>query len=68
MADEGPRLSPNLVLFIAVGFTALSLLVAIGIAVTGATNDASKNLLDTCSSTWRMGFGAIIGLTGRRLG
>ena len=69
MADERRGVSPTLVVAIAVGLTAFSLLVVIGVAVTGATNDASKNLLETCSSTWRMGFGAIIGLTGsKRIG
>jgi hypothetical protein len=66
MANERRGLSPTLVVVIAVGLTAFSLLVVIGLAVTGATNDASKNLLESCSSTWRMGFGAIIGLTGSK--
>jgi hypothetical protein len=65
MADEG-GLAPSamLVLLIVVSLTVLSLLVMAGVAVAGVTNDASKTLVDTCATAFKMGFGAVIGLTG----
>jgi hypothetical protein len=65
MADGGsPALSATLVLLIVVGLTVFVLLVMTGVAVTGVTNDASKSVVDTCATAFKMGFGAIIGLSG----
>jgi hypothetical protein len=45
-------------------FTFVSLAVDIGVVVAGSHSEASKNLLESCSTTYKMGFGAIIGLIG----
>jgi hypothetical protein len=52
-------------IFIAVlALTLISLLVMCVVAVSGSDTDASKNVLDATSTTFKMGFGAIIGLIG----
>jgi hypothetical protein len=65
MAEKGrPALSAAQHLLIVVGLTVLVLLVMTGVAVAGIDNDASKSLVDTCATAFKMGFGAIIGLNG----
>jgi uncharacterized membrane protein (Fun14 family) len=65
MPEKGrPALSATHLLLIVVGLTVLVLLVMTGIAVAGINNDASKSLVDTCETAFKMGFGAIIGLNG----
>jgi hypothetical protein len=54
----------KLVLIIVTSLTVVLLFVMIGLAITGATNDASKNLFDTCSTGFKIGLGAIVGLLG----
>jgi hypothetical protein len=47
--------------------TALTILAFLGmgiLALTGATNAASKDLFRVCSDTFKIGFGAIVGLLG----
>ena len=58
----------NLVLVIAVALTTTSLVVCIALAVCGVQSEFSSSLFETCSTTWKMGFGAVIGvLSGRQL-
>lgn len=54
----------KLVLFIALGLTLLSLLTSILLAIIATPSEDTKRLIETCSTTYKMGFGAIIGLIG----
>ena len=52
-------------IFIAVlVLTVLSLLVMCVVAVSGSDTDSAKDLMNTTSTTFQLGFGAIIGLVG----
>jgi hypothetical protein len=45
--------------------TLLSLVVYVAVVImVDNPNDQAKGLIDTCSTTWKMGFGAIVGLIG----
>jgi hypothetical protein len=57
----------KLALLSVIGLTLLSLVVMVVMAITNAENDASKDLLTTCSTTFKMGFGAVVGLLGGKL-
>jgi uncharacterized membrane protein YczE len=48
------------------GLTVLSLGVSVylAIAYSPAPSEEIKRLIETCSTTWKMGFGAIVGLIG----
>jgi hypothetical protein len=50
-------------LIVSIGTFSL-LLVMIVLAATDASNDASKNLFETSSTMFKVGFGAIVGLLG----
>ena len=57
----------KLIFFTVTILTVLSLGVVVGVVIAGSDSDASKNLLESCSTTFKMGFGAIIGLIGGKL-
>jgi hypothetical protein len=44
--------------------TVLSLLASIVIALLPEPSEAALRLMETCLTTWKMGFGAILGLIG----
>lgn len=44
--------------------TILSLLVSIILAMFGTGSSLQTSLFETCTTTWKMGFGAIVGLIG----
>ena len=55
----------KLVFLTVLGLTILSLAASFGLAVwADPTKDATRSLMETCSTTWKMGFSAIIGLIG----
>lgn len=60
--NVGPHF--KLILLAVLVLTLISLLVMCVVAATGSDSEASKNVLDTTSTTFKMGFGAIIGLVG----
>jgi hypothetical protein len=47
-----------------VGLTGISLLVSLIIASLPEHSSEAKQVLDACLSTWKMGFGVILGLIG----
>jgi len=46
--------------------TALSLIVAVYLATrpTELQNEQTRKIVETCDTTWKMGFGSILGLLG----
>lgn len=46
------------------GLTILSLFVSVVLVVFATQSDGVKQLEDTCSTTFKLGFGAIVGLIG----
>jgi hypothetical protein len=68
MKDTKITISPvfKLAFITAAGFTLLSLTVVVlmTILISGEFSDQQRKLFDLCSTTWQMGFGAIIGLIG----
>jgi hypothetical protein len=51
--------------FLAVlGLTVLSMAVSIALVFYGHDTDQAKHLAETCSTTYKLGFGAILGLLG----
>lgn len=54
------------VFWVAVGLTVLSLLVAVYLATRPPEmqNEQMKKIVETCDTTWKMGFGGILGLLG----
>ena len=70
---EGPRvvseatISPffKLIFRTVLGLTVLSLAVDVAlIMLINNPSEQAKGLIETCSTTWKMGFGAIVGLIG----
>lgn len=59
-------LSPSfkLILWLAFSLTIASLTVGFCLAQWGRENEMMKELVSTCSTTWKIGFGAFIGLLG----
>lgn len=53
-------------LYSAVALTLISLVVCISLTVWGSSEDLTHSLFESCNATWKMGFGAIIGLIGAR--
>ncbi|MFX0135620.1 MAG: hypothetical protein ACFFDN_18385 [Candidatus Hodarchaeota archaeon] len=49
-----------------VGLTFVSLVVCFYLSFKGELSTAQQQLFETCSTTWKMGFGAIVGLIGGR--
>jgi hypothetical protein len=56
----------RLAFFSALFLTILSLAVAVYLATLpqDAQSEEAKRLVETCSTTWKIGFGAIVGLIG----
>jgi hypothetical protein len=53
------------VVFISIfSLTIISLAVSLLLVVFGKENKVTEQLIETCSTTWKLGFGAIIGLIG----
>jgi hypothetical protein len=46
--------------------TLFSLAVSIMLSFQGQLNAPQSNLFETCSTTWKLGFGAMVGLFGGR--
>jgi len=59
-------LSPSfkLAVTIVTGLTVLSLLVCVLLALLAPKSDQINALIETCSTTYKMGFGALVGLVG----
>lgn len=51
-------------LFATFALTLVSLLVCIGLAISGIDSERAANLFELCATTWKLGFGAFIGLIG----
>ena len=71
-ADQKPRLdvpvSFKTVFWVVVVLTCASLVAAVYLATHPQQSDTLKAVVDTCNSTWKMGFGGILGLlAGKRL-
>jgi hypothetical protein len=68
MAKAPPELpiSFKTVFWVAVGLTVLSLFVAVYLATRPAEiqNEQMKKIVETCDTTWKLGFGGILGLLG----
>jgi hypothetical protein len=66
--DHSPStLTPffKLVFLTVLGLTLLSLLIDLCLVVTlKSPSSEAKSLIDACSTTWKTGFGAIVGLIG----
>jgi ABC-type phosphate transport system permease subunit len=67
--ERGPIVKPlsptfRLIFLTVAGLTIISLLAAIYLATLGPEKQSEeiKRLVETCSTTWKMGFGGIIGL------
>lgn len=64
-----PAQIPSTIGFIAVfgsviSLTVLSLLVSLYLVTRPNQNDDMRRLIETCSTTWKLGFGAVVGLIG----
>ena len=70
--NPGPRQSAKtslsggfkLAVLVVTGLTILSLAVCIFLALRGEKSDQINALFETCSTTYKMGFGALVGLLG----
>ena len=75
MSNEGGTsqrtivLSPifKLIFLTVLGLTLISLVVALYLASKGSITEYQADLFTTCSTTWKMGFGAIVGLIGGKV-
>jgi hypothetical protein len=55
----------KLVFLTVFSLTLLSLVIYVSVVImVDNPNDQAKGLIETCSTTWKMGFGAIVGLIG----
>lgn len=59
-------ISPHfkMILLSVVGLTLLSLGVSLFFSLHGKLTQPQSDLFTTCSTTWKMGFGAVVGLIG----
>jgi hypothetical protein len=68
LQPSGPTVSSpahfKLVLFIVVGVIAVAFVAMCVLALTGATNTASKDLFAVCEDAFKVGFAALLGLIG----
>jgi hypothetical protein len=72
VSDPGPPAPPKtpltpafkLVISIVTGLTVLSLAVSISLALYHQKSDQINALIETCSTTYKLGFGALVGLIG----
>jgi hypothetical protein len=56
------------VIFITVSFlTVLSLAVSVALVLYGKDTEDTRRLVETCSTTWKLGFGASVGLMGGKV-
>lgn len=68
--EPSPRrkasISPSflLVFFTVLFLTVLSLAVSVYLVSRPDPTEETKRLIETCSTTWKLGFGAIVGLIG----
>ena len=62
----GLRLTPifKLIFITVIALTILSLVVSIYLVTMPNSSDEAKRLVETCSTTYKLGFGAIVGLIG----
>ncbi|MGO9273312.1 MAG: hypothetical protein ACLQOO_24260 [Terriglobia bacterium] len=60
--DLTPRF--KLVFFFVMGLTVLSLAVTVNLTLSANPSEDSRRLIETCSTTFKMGFGAAVGLLG----
>ena len=54
----------KLIFFTVVAMTVLALVLNVLLALFGSGSDQVKAVADTCSTTYKMGFGTIVGLIG----
>jgi len=54
----------KLVFISVLGLTILSLIVSFYLVTRDNPSEDMKRLAETCSTTWKMGFGAVVGLIG----
>lgn len=61
-----PPLTPafKLAVLVVTGLTVLSLAVCVFLALAALKSDQASALFETCSTTYKMGFGALVGLVG----
>ena len=66
MRNVGTPISAFELVFVSIlALTIISLAVSVYLAVSIANpSDQVKGLIETCSTTWKLGFGAIVGLIG----
>jgi hypothetical protein len=65
--SQAATLTPffKLVFLTVLGLTVLSIVIDLFLVMLiNNPSDQAKNLIETCSTTWKMGFGAIVGLIG----
>lgn len=60
------RISPvfKLVFLTVLALTVLSLVAAVFLSFIDPPTEERSRLIETCSTTWKMGFGAVVGLIG----
>lgn len=65
---DGSGLSPRFKLIFAtvVGLTVLALVLNVVLALCGDGSEQVRAVADTCSTTYKLGFGAIVGLLGAK--
>jgi hypothetical protein len=56
----------HLVFLTIIALTVLSWAVSLGLSTWGRDNQSTERLIETCSTTWKMGLGAIVGMVGGR--
>jgi len=54
----------KLIFFSVLGLTVLSLVASFVLVIREQQTEETKRLAETCSTTWKLGFGAIVGLIG----
>ncbi len=54
----------KLIFFTVLGLTILSLVVSFVLVMRETQTEETKRLAETCSTTWKLSFGAIVGLIG----
>jgi hypothetical protein len=54
----------KLVFITVVCLSILSLVASIALVLYGPRTEDAKRLIETCSTTWKLGFGAVVGLIG----
>ena len=57
----------KLILLAILFLTVLSLVISVFLSFQKELSEQGKNLFETCSTTWKMGFGAMVGLIGGKV-